>query len=265
MLEFSKNLQRLIGMNKLEQAIDEFQNVLDKFNPETESAKIEQRDLRTAIIACSQRLYLVKEKELKGSLSDDEIMRERRALSNQYLDIINDLDKYSAISEYLNMWDDEQAWKKTNSLNAIDAYKEYLSKYPNGKYADDAGKYISMLQAMEEQKMKERIEERSANPAENKSPRQQSAENNTIPKENSNALRTDTEISNHGETISNGLNIALIIGTVFIPLIGLGAGAYFYFSKNGASYKYEDSSRKKGRLLMIIGGVMAFIYLIYYS
>lgn len=58
-------MQRLISMNKLEQAIDEFQNVLDRFNPITETDKIEQRDLRTAIIATSQRLYLVKEKNKK--------------------------------------------------------------------------------------------------------------------------------------------------------------------------------------------------------
>lgn len=79
-------------------------------------------------------------------------MRERRSVSNSFLDIINELDKYDAVNAYLITWEDEQAWRKTNSLNAIDAYKEYLNKYPTGKYADDARKFISMLKMMEEQK-----------------------------------------------------------------------------------------------------------------
>lgn len=261
MLEFSKNLQRLISMNKLEQAIDEFQNVLDRFNPITETDKIEQRDLRTAIIATSQRLYLVKEKEQKGNLSDDEIMRERRSVSNSFLDIINELDKYESVSAFLITWEDEQAWKKTNSLNAIDAYKEYLNKYPTGKYADDARKFISMLKTMEEQKLKEKAEEIYAPPVQSHPPKQEPIIHTNPPVENRNLYEQQNATTTAGEELSNGLFIVLLIGCI-IPIIGIGAGAYFLYTKKDSVYKYDEPSRKKGRTLMIVGGIMVFLYII---
>lgn len=261
MLEFSKSMQRLISMNKLEQAIDEFQNVLDRFNPITETDKIEQRDLRTAIIATSQRLYLVKEKEQKGNLSDDEIMRERRSVSNSFLDIINDLDKYESVRAFLIVWEDEQAWKKTNSLNAIDAYKEYLNKYPNGKYADDARKFISMLKTMEEQKLKEKAEEIYTPPVQSHTPKQEPDMHTTPPVKNRNLYEQQDASTSSGEELSNGLYIVLLIGCI-IPIIGIGSGAYFLYTKKDGVYKYDEASRKKGRTLMIVGGIMVFIYII---
>lgn len=260
MLEFAKNLQRLISINKLEQAIDELQNALDAFNPGSESGKTEQKDLRTQIIAASQRLYLVKEKEMKGNLSDDEIMRERRSVSNQFLDILNDLDKYTAVHDYLREMDEEQAWRKTNTLNAIEAYKEYLTKYPRGKYADDANKYIEMLRMMEEQKAKEKAKEMQNSVSEKMHTQPEpTAQTHTA------YSKADEGIAHDGENISGGMYVVLIIGSIFIPLIGLGAGAYFYYTKSSSTYKYSADARKKGRVLMIIGAVMAFIYLIYYA
>lgn len=41
----------------------------------------------------------------------------------------------------------EQAfWNSTVSINTIDAYKKYISKYPNGKYVSEAQRRISNLQ-----------------------------------------------------------------------------------------------------------------------
>lgn len=264
MLEFSKNLQRLISVNKLEQAIDEFQNTLDKFPPKGESAKSEQKDLRTMIIASSQRLYLVKDKEVKGNISDEELMRERRAISNQIMEILNDLDKYPAFSEYLIDWDDEQTWKRTNNVNAIEAYREYLNKYPTGKYAEDAKKYIDMLKLMEQQKTKE-LEEKIQQELNQPKQVPQQVQNQHNADESAGKNVVNEIKSNPQESVSSGIYIISIVASIFIPLVGLVAGAYFYYSKNGAAYKYDESSRKKGRILLIVGGIMAFIYIIYYA
>lgn len=56
----------------------------------------------------------------------------------------------------------KKAWEKTQTLNSISAYQEFLNKYPDGKYTELAIQQIAKLQE-EEVKRKELIAERIAN------------------------------------------------------------------------------------------------------
>ncbi|MCY7409143.1 MAG: hypothetical protein LH473_02630, partial [Chitinophagales bacterium] len=101
MLEFARSIERTVSINRLEQAVEEFQNALSKFNPSNLAGTAEQKELRNLLATTSQRLYQTKEMEMRGGTASDVIQRERTAISNQILDLIYGLDRYPEVSRFL--------------------------------------------------------------------------------------------------------------------------------------------------------------------
>src|SRR5436190_12407258 len=145
MSEFSNNIEKLIGQNRVEVAIEEFQKLLTEFKPTSDGGHAEARELKTFFIGLSQRLYQAKDNLKSGNINEEALARERQKISNQMLETVFDLDKNKEFNAFINTKEEEFAWQNAKSLNTIAAYEEYFSKFPNQTYVKEPPKFLEDL------------------------------------------------------------------------------------------------------------------------
>ncbi|MEL6717577.1 MAG: hypothetical protein AAFO82_12350 [Bacteroidota bacterium] len=267
MKTYIQNLEHLISINRLEQAIETLLKSLSDYEPADAQAKTNAKELRNYIIGLSQRLHSANDQLKRGISDDEEIQRERRTVSNNLLNTIYDLDVYPDFRRYINEQEEEKAWRDVSRKNTIAAYQEYFDRFPNGKYREETHRIITDLQAVEQKRAAEmkRIaeqEKRRRNQRENRrqEPVRQPAYSSGFMAGNAGMNATQTSTSNtDGEAFNMTFVWIAYFASLFMPVIGLGLGIYLRVAKNNGAIKYQESVRKHGLYLIIVGAIMTLI------
>ncbi|MBR9922231.1 MAG: hypothetical protein GYB31_15435 [Bacteroidetes bacterium] len=288
---FAKRLERMISLNRLEQAIDTFLDTLSEFEPIDSDGKEESRLLRNQIITLSQRLHQASDNLKGGRATEADVNRERRNVSTTMLEIMGDMDRYPAFLEHIREMEDEEAWQAASKSNTIAAYQEYFDNFPNGKYTSQTKEIIQDLQEVErrranemkqiaEEEKKRRTEAFNRERQEENRQRQTRKEQtqNQRPSFSSNTNK-DTKPTyqrrarpvygsqesstpsgnNEKENWSNtfiGLSYA---ASVLLSLVGIGIGAYLRLAKKNGAHRYDEATRNHGLFILIVGIVFWFI------
>jgi len=268
MRTYIQNLEHLISINRLEQAIETLLKSLSDYQPADAQAKTNARELRNYIIGLSQRLHSAKEQSKKGISEQEEVQRERRTVSNNLLNTIYDLDIYPAFKKYINEQEEEKAWREVSRKNTIAAYQEYFERFPNGKYRAETHRIITELQEVEQKRSAEmkRIAEqekrRRNRQEENRSQepvQQQTAYSSGFMAGNT-GMNINSEISS---TEAESFNMTFVwiayFASLFMPVVALGLGIYLRVAKKNGVLKYQEGVRKHGLYLIIVGAVMTLI------
>ena len=161
MSEFANNIEKLIGQNRVEVAIEEFQKLLAEFRPATESGNAEVRELKTFFIGLSQRLYQAKDNLKNGNITEQDLARERQKISNQMLETVFDIDKNREFNSFINTKEEEFAWQNAKVENTIASYEQYFRMFPNQKYVEEPPKFLEELKNELRQKAEEEKKQKS--------------------------------------------------------------------------------------------------------
>ncbi|MCB0705503.1 MAG: hypothetical protein KDC34_09350 [Saprospiraceae bacterium] len=283
---FVKRLERLISLNRLEQAVDTLLNTISDFKTEDPSGKEEARQLRNQTITLSQRLYQAGDNLKKGFSTEEDVSRERLSVSTTLLDLLSELDRYPVFVDYIREIEDEEAWKAASRSNTISAYQDYFNNFPDGKYKDQTQDLIIELQEVETR----RSEEMKRIAADEKRRRDQqfqqkkddpvlrgTIESNNIQKATGQRDRAPNqpprrayggsyEANSQEPTQKEHWNttylIAVYASTIIIALIGIGVGIYLRVAKKDGVERFDDATRAQG-IYMIIWG--ALVWLITFS
>ncbi|MEM6696980.1 MAG: hypothetical protein AAF806_22735 [Bacteroidota bacterium] len=268
MRTYVQNLEHLISINRLEQAIETLLKSLSDYQPADAQAKTNARELRNYIIGLSQRLHSAKEQSKKGISEEEELQRERRTVSNNLLNTIYDLDIYPNFKKYINEQEEEKAWKEVSRKNTIAAYQDYFERFPNGKYREETHRIIMDLQEVEQKRSAEmkRIAEqekrRRNRQEENRRQepvQQQAAYSSGFMAGNASMNAQNNASTGKGEPFNMTFVWIAYAATFFLPIVGLGLGTYLRVAKNSGTLKYEEGVRKHGLYLIIFGAVMFLI------
>jgi hypothetical protein len=274
MSQFTRDIEKLISMNRIEQAIDEFQNMLGNFKPDDLVGQAEAKELRNLMVGVSQRYYQSKDLEMKGTMNDDAVRRERSNISNVILETIMDIDKYRKFNQSVNDQEEDAAWQKASAVNSIAGYKDYFSKYPNGRYVNETKKLMDDLGHIEEQKaneLKRKAEEEKRRreleekriPQEPATPIYAAPESRVRPAEPSTQYHSSEATAAAGNqagrfsTLASTLLILCSLVPFVGPIVSISFGLYLRFSKNGGTFRYDDASRRIGLIMLIVGCVFA--------
>lgn len=279
---FAKKLERLISLNRIEQAVDSLLDSISDFSPNETLAQEESKQLRNQVITLSQRLHQANDNLNKGVSSDEDVSRERRSVSSTLLDLIGDFNRYPAFTSFLQEREDELAWKAASRKNTITAYQEYFEHFPNGKYKAQTADLIHELQEVERRRseeMKHIAEEEKRRRSKQQDRRTQSKAYSKPPDPDytRERVRSNTESTTQSaprrpayggpldaeapEKIKwqTSYLIAAYIGTVLIALLGIGVGIYLRVAKSNGDYKFDDFTRSHGLYLIIFGVVVWII------
>ncbi|RMF29138.1 MAG: hypothetical protein D6765_04865 [Bacteroidetes bacterium] len=286
MKAYVKKIERLVSLNRLESAIDNLLSTIGDYEPIDDLARSASRDLRNYVISLSQRLHEAEDNRKKGVTTEADLSRERRTISNLLLDLVADLSKYPDFVRYLNDLEEEEAWKRATTLNTIPAYEEYFSAYPNGKYREQTKALIAELEEIERAKaleIKKKAEEEkrrrlqqggaaeipgtpsyasgfAAGSTQAAPPEPQTRPQNQYQTQHfSGSGRTAPHAE--GAEFENLYAIIIYVATLFIPLVGLGFGAYIHLAKVDGRPKFNKASRSRGTIMFVIGVIMFFVYL----
>ncbi|MEM8528875.1 MAG: hypothetical protein AAGG68_29840 [Bacteroidota bacterium] len=270
MRTYIQNLEHLISINRLEQAIENLLRSLSDYQPTDAQARNNARELRNYIIGISQHLHSVNDQAKKGTSSDEEIQRERRTVSNKLLNTIYDLDIYPDFKKYINEQEEEKAWQSASRKNTISAYQEYFERFPNGKYRAETHRIITELQEIEQKRSAEmkqiaEQEKRRRNQRENRrqEPVRQAAYSSGFMAGNTGMNTHSTTNPNNSTANGETFNMTFVwiayVAGLFIPFISLALGIYLRVAKNNGAIKYQESVRKHGLYLIIVGAVMTLI------
>lgn len=270
MRTYIQNLEHLISINRLEQAIETLLKSLSDYQPADAQAKTNARELRNYIIGLSQRLHSAKEQSKRGISEEEEVQRERRTVSNNLLNTIYDLDIYPAFKKYINEQEEEKAWQEVSRKNTIAAYQEYFERFPNGKYRAETHRIITDLQEVEQKRAAEmkRIaeQEKRRRNRQEETRRQEPVQQQTAYSSGFMAGNAGMNINNKASTSNTegeSFNMTFVwiayFASLFMPVIGLGLGIYLRVAKNNGLVKYQENVRKHGLYLIIVGAVMTLI------
>lgn len=268
MRTYIQNLEHLISINRLEQAIETLLKSLSDYQPADAQAKTNARELRNYIIGLSQRLHSAKEQSKKGISEQEEVQRERRTVSNNLLNTIYDLDIYPAFKKYINEQEEEKAWREVSRKNTIAAYQEYFEWFPNGKYRAETHRIITELQEVEQKRSAEmkRIaeQEKRRRNRQEENRRQEPVQQQTAYSSGFMAGNTGMNINSEtSSTEAESFNMTFVwiayFASLFMPVIALGLGIYLRVAKKNGVLKYQEGVRKHGLYLIIVGAVMTLI------
>jgi hypothetical protein len=288
---FSKNLERMISLNRLDDAVDTFLAAIADFQPEEDAGRMEARQIRNQVITLSQRLHQATDNHKAGLTTEDDLSRERLSISTGLLDVIQDLWRYPKFSEHIREMEDEEAWRNASKKNTISAYQAYFNEFPNGKYKDQTRELILELQEVERRRAAEmkRIaeEEKQRREQMQREQARQKAYSTTPPPppppREEPQTRGGTDFQRRSPRGTGGYQqqsfgqgvasdgegekveiVFLVIGyilSLIIPLVGLIGGPYLMYSKKNGQLRYNAATRKHGLYLLIVGIVMFIINL----
>jgi len=270
MRTYIQNLEHLISINRLEQAIEILLKSLSDYTPTDAQARTNAKELRNYIVGLSQRLHSANDQSKRGISEEEEVQRERRTVSNNLLNTIYDIDVYPDFKRYINEQEEEKAWREVSRKNTIAAYQEYFDRFPNGKYRAETHRIITELQEVEQKRSAEmkRIAEqekrrRSRQENRHQEPVQQTAYSSGFMAGNTSMNTTNASNKNAAPADGELFNMTFIwiayVASLFLPIAGLGLGIYLRVAKNNGIPKYQENVRKHGLYLIIVGAVMTLI------
>ncbi|MCB0635520.1 MAG: hypothetical protein KDC54_02825 [Lewinella sp.] len=280
MKTFIRSIERQVGINRLEAAIDELLDTLNHFDSNNPEARQEVSDLRKYFISLSQRLYEANDNRKRGTISDAEVSQERRNVGANVIEMVNDFHRYPHFSAYLKTKEDEDAWQRASNLNTIDAYQEYFNEFPDGKYKEQTHELILELRDVE----RRRAEEIKRIAEEEKQRRREGYQNTQAPppppprpepartqqgfyqggaqQQPRSAFQQPSASGDGQQTIQPMWFIGAGILSIWIPLVGLGLGLYTRFAKKDGVLTYDEQTRKYGNYVLIVGAIFFLYYFI---
>lgn len=287
MKTFVRNIERQVGINRLEAAIDELLDTLGNYNPATSEARQEVADLRKYIIGLSQRLYEANDNRKRGTINDADVSMERRNVGANLIELVNDFHRYPQFADHLKLKADEAAWQRASTLNTIEAYQEYFTEFPDGKYKEQTHRLIVELRDVERRRAEE-IKRMAEEEKQRRQTNYQQAGTGSAQGAGSTSQQSSSQhafqrqgfhagyqgsgshtgggtASTDGQEMQPVILIIAGVATLFIPLIGIGLGLYLRLAKKNDLHQYNEQTRKYGQWLLIGGIVMAVINLIVMS
>lgn len=155
-MPFVERIEKLLINNQIKEVIDEFLKFLSEVPQSNKDARNDANQLRGQVIVLSGRFTDLSNKINTQTLGADAASQERNALTNSFVQILNQLSSnYPDLNKYVEEKDEDEDWFDAQKKNNIETYHAYFNKYPNGKYKADTIKLISELEEVKQKQESE--------------------------------------------------------------------------------------------------------------
>jgi hypothetical protein len=238
---FTEKIEKLLASNQLKEVIDEFLKFLSEVPQTNKEARTDANQLRGQIIILSGRFTELIKKINTDITDSNTINHEQAGLLNSFINILNQLpSNYSELYNYMEEKNEEDEWKDSQKKNTIEAYQQYFSKYPNGKYKAAT---IKLITELEEVKLKQDSEIKRLASMEKERRERDKTEAESQKEETVNddrfARKNFTVTNNEGKTATSKKGLLVGVGITAIVLIVVQG----ITSSSTSRYENEDHSK----------------------
>lgn len=153
---FTERIEKLLGTNQIKEVIDEFLKFLGDVPHHEKDARNDANQIRSQVIILSGRYTDLHTKINTNTIDQASANQEKSSLINSFLQILNQIpSNYPDLNSYMEEKNEDDEWEVAQEKNSIEAYQDYFSKYPNGKYKAATIKLIGELQDVKQKQDEE--------------------------------------------------------------------------------------------------------------
>ncbi len=157
MLDYLKKLEKLISSDNMEEAFENFREKLSSILIKAPNAEEDVKDVKNQIIVLSGKLHDLNKKVRMGLIDAHNASVLKAQIIYSFTDLLDNLKNYNLLYAFLEENDEEETWLSAANYNSLHTVKEYLEKYPNGKYNVEAKYLISELEKLSAPRVAQRF------------------------------------------------------------------------------------------------------------
>jgi Effector-associated domain 11 len=144
---FTERIEKLLAANHIKEVIEEFLRFINEVPQSERDAKNDANQLRGQVIILSSRFTDLNTRINTNTIDQASANHEKAVLINSFVQILNQLpSSHPDLNNYIAEKNEEDEWQEAQRKNTIEEYRDYFSKYPNGKYKAATIKLIAELE-----------------------------------------------------------------------------------------------------------------------